>query len=101
MDSLDIEEGAGEVSRSLKIDDKRAEELKDLCCESVAHYSSVTECMDVMQTYAKNANELAYCNYRIGVCSRCPMSILKREFDKQEESGDMDDKLGDIWDNNN
>lgn len=96
MDSLDIEEGAGQVSRALKIKDKRAEELKDLCCESVSHYSSVSECMDVMQTYAKDANELAYCNYRIGVCSRCPASMLKRELGEDE---DIDGKLGDIWDN--
>ena len=96
MDSLDIEEGAGEVSRALKIKDKRAEELKDLCCESVVHYKSVTECMDVMQAYAKNANELAYINYRIGVCSRCPASIIKRSL---EQDDDIDSKLCNIWDN--
>lgn len=95
MDSLDIEEGAGEVSRALKISDKRAEELKDLCCESVVYYKSVSECMDVMQTYAKNSNELAYCNYRIGVCSRCPASILKRQYDADN---DIEGKLGKIWD---
>lgn len=99
MNNLDIEEGAGEVSRALKIEDKRANELKDLCCDAVAHYNTIPECMDVIQTYAKNANEQAYCNYRIGVCSRCPGSIIKREIERRKDADDMDNSLGKIWDN--
>lgn len=94
MDSISIEDAVGDVSKSLKISDKRAEELKDLCCDSVVHYKNIAECMDVMQSIAKNHNELAYCNYRIGVCSRCPGSIMKRE---EEKNKDINDKLDDIW----
>lgn len=97
MNTIEIEEGAGQVSRALKINDERADELKELCCESVAKFDTVAEVMDIMQSIAKNDNELAYCNFRIGVCSRCPMSMIKREREKDE---DIDSKLNKFYKQN-
>lgn len=90
MNTIEFKEGAGQVSRALQIPDKRAEELEDLCCESVVKFDTVSEVMDIMQSIAKNHNELAYCNYRIGVCSQCPASKLKRKLSKDAE---IDDNL--------
>lgn len=97
MDTIDIEQGAGQVSKALKIKDERAEELKELCCESVAKFETIPEVMDLMQMIAKNNNELAYCNYRIGICSRCPASSIRKQYMKDE---DIEDSLGKFWKDN-
>lgn len=94
MNILNIEEGANEVSRGLGLTDERANELQELCCESVIKYDNVVEVIDMMQMIAKNHNELAYCNFRIGLCLRCPGSMIRRQMEKDEG---IDEKLNNIW----